>query len=183
MANEGKTRRKELHLSHYRLGERDLDLVLTVGGGSVQGFTADRPKALREVIATCEETYCGTMGVEYMHISGQEQVDWIRARVEGAQRYRFTDEDRWHILHGLVRASSWEKFIATKFQNGKRFGLVGVESYIPALEAAVDRSAEHGLEKTETGVGHRGRMNALYNVVGKDGASMFRDFDPKGTSY
>lgn len=183
MANEGKIRRKELQLSHYELSEQDLDLVLTVGTGSVQNFTSEKPKTLREVITTCEETYCSTMGVEYMHISNQEQVDWIRARIEGAQRHRFTDEEKRHMLHGLVRATSWEKFVATKFPNEKRFGLDGVESYIPALEAAIDRSAEHGVDKIEMGVAHRGRMNMLYNIVSKDGASMFHDFDPKGTSY
>ncbi|BAE56131.1 unnamed protein product [Aspergillus oryzae RIB40] len=182
MANEGKICRKELQLSHYGLSEQDLDLVLTVGTGSVQDFTSEKPKPLWEVIAACEKTYCSTMGIEYMHISNQEQVDWIRARIEGAQRHRFTDEEKRRMLHGLVRATSWEKFVATKFPNEKRFGLDGVESYIPALETAIDRSAEHGVDKIEMGVAHRGRMNMLYNIVGKDGASMFRDFDPKGTS-
>ncbi|QMW25776.1 hypothetical protein G4B84_001021 [Aspergillus flavus NRRL3357] len=181
MANEGKIRRKELQLSRYGLSEQDLDLVLTVGTGSVQDFTSEKPKLLWEVIAACEKTYCSTMGIEY-NISNQEQVDWIRARIEGAQRHRFTDEEKRRMLHGLVRATSWEKFVATKFPNEKRFGLDGVESYIPALETAIDRSAEHGVDKTEMGVAHRGRMNMLYNIVGKDGASMFRDFDPKGTS-
>ncbi|KAE8142651.1 alpha-ketoglutarate dehydrogenase complex subunit Kgd1 [Aspergillus pseudotamarii] len=183
MANEGKIRRKELQMSHYGLGEQDLDLVLTAGTDSMQDFTSEKPKTLREIITACEETYCSTMGVEYMHISNQEQVDWIRARIEGAQRHRFTDEEKRHMLHGLVRATSWEKFIATKFPNEKRFGLDGVESYIPALEAAIDRSAEHGVDKIEMGVAHRGRMNMLYNIVGKDGASIFHDFDPKGTSH
>ncbi|KAF7593828.1 2-oxoglutarate dehydrogenase E1 component [Aspergillus hancockii] len=152
MANECKTRRKELQLSHYGLSKRDLDLVLTVGRGSVQDFTTEKPKTLWDVIAACEETYCGTMGVER------------------------------RMFYGPVRAKSWEKFIAIKFPNEKRVGLDGAETYIPTLEAVVDRSAEHGEEKIEMGVAHRGRMNALYNVVGKNRASMFRDFDPKKTS-
>ncbi|PIG84567.1 alpha-ketoglutarate dehydrogenase complex subunit Kgd1 [Aspergillus arachidicola] len=136
--NEERIRRKELQLSHYGLGEQDLDLVLTVGTGSVQDFTSEKPKTLREVIAACEKTYCSTMGIEYMHISNQEQVDWIRARIEGAQRHQFTDEEKRRMLHGLVRATSWEKFVAAKFPNEKRFRLDGVESYIPALEARLN---------------------------------------------
>ncbi|PYI04626.1 alpha-ketoglutarate dehydrogenase complex subunit Kgd1 [Aspergillus sclerotiicarbonarius CBS 121057] len=182
MSNEGKVRKKELTLEYYGLGEADLEMSIPVAMGA-QEFTAEKGLTLREVIDACEKTYCGTMGVEYMHISDQEQVEWIRKRIEGPERHVFTDEEKRRILDGLVRAAAWEKFLATKFPNEKRFGLDGVESYIPAFEAAVDRCAEHGVEHIEMGVGHRGRMNALYNVVGKDGATIFRDFQAKGATY
>ncbi|GKZ23214.1 2-oxoglutarate dehydrogenase E1 component [Aspergillus brasiliensis] len=179
--NEGKARKKELSMAHYGLGPEDLDTVIPVALGA-QNFTATEGMTLREVITACEGTYCGSMGVEYMHISDQEQVGWIRRRIEGPERHVFTDDEKKRILDGLVRATAWEKFLATKFPNEKRFGLDGVESYIPAFEAAVDRSAELGVEHIEMGVGHRGRMNALYNIVGKGGASMLRDFDSKESS-
>ncbi|KAI2903990.1 hypothetical protein CBS63078_5821 [Aspergillus niger] len=181
MLNEGKAKKKELSMAHYGLGPEDLDMVIPVALGP-QDFTATKSMTLREIISACEETYCGSMGVEYMQISDQEQVDWIRRRFEGPERHVFSNDERRRILDGLVRATAWEKFVATKFPNEKRFGLDGVESYIPAFEAAVDRSAETGIEHIEMGVGHRGRMNALYNIVGKDGASMLRDFDSKETS-
>ncbi|PYH70837.1 2-oxoglutarate dehydrogenase family protein [Aspergillus vadensis CBS 113365] len=181
MLNEGKVRKKELYLSHYGLGPEDLDMIIPVGLGA-QDITATKSMTLREVITICEETYCGSMDVEYMHISDQEQVEWIRRRIEGPERHVFSNDEKKRILDGLVRTTAWEKFLTTKFPNEKRFGLDGVESYIPAFEAAVDRSAENGVEHIEMGVGHRGRMNALYNIVGKDGASMLRDFDSKETS-
>ncbi|KAL3263523.1 hypothetical protein ABHI18_001724 [Aspergillus niger] len=181
MLNVGRARKKELSMAHYGLGPEDLDMVIPVALGP-QDFTATKSMTLREIISACEETYCGSMGVEYMHISDQEQVDWIRRMFEGPERYVFSNDERRRILDGLVRATAWEKFLATKFPNEKRFGLDGVESYIPAFEAAVDRSAENGVEHIEMGVGHRGRMNGLYNIVGKDGASMLRDFDSKEIS-
>jgi 2-oxoglutarate dehydrogenase E1 component len=174
----GYSRPRELELSHYQFKDSDLDLEFDLGPGILPRFkTEERTKMLlRDIIAACERTYCGSYGIEYIHIPDREQCDWLRERVEIPTPYKYSDEERRRILDRLIWGSSFEAFLATKYPNDKRFGLEGGESLIPGMKALIDRSVEYGVQDIVIGMPHRGRLNVLSNVVRKPNESIFSEF-------
>lgn len=136
---------------------------------------------LREIMAKLRSTYCGSIGVEFMHIQDGEQADWIKRRVEESEsKPRFDKQAKLHILERVTAAETFEKFLATKFVGVKRFGLEGGETTIPALDAAIARGAQLGLREVVIGMAHRGRLNMLTNILGKPFTAIFAEF--QGTS-
>ncbi|KAF2137577.1 uncharacterized protein K452DRAFT_235498 [Aplosporella prunicola CBS 121167] len=174
----GYSRPKELELDHYGFTEKDLDQEFTLGPGILPRFkTAEREKmTLREIIAACEKMYCGSYGVEYIHIPDREQCDWLRQRIEVPQPYKYSVDEKRRILDRLIWGSSFESFLATKYPNDKRFGLEGGESLIPGMKALIDRSVDYGVKDIVIGMPHRGRLNVLSNVVRKPNESIFSEF-------
>ncbi|KAL9620684.1 MAG: hypothetical protein Q9160_004820 [Pyrenula sp. 1 TL-2023] len=174
----GYRRPKELELDHYHFTEKDLDQEFTLGPGILPRFVSDSRKTmtLREIIAACEATYCGSFGVEYIHIPDREQCDWIRNRVEVPRAYKYSVDDKRRILDRLIWSSSFENFLATKFPNDKRFGLEGCETLVPGMKALIDRSVDYGVKDIVIGMPHRGRLNVLSNVVRKPNESIFSEF-------
>ena len=169
---------KELELEHYGFTEKDLDKEFTLGPGILPRFETETRKkmTLREIIAACEKIYCGSYGVEYIHIPDRKLCDWIRDRFEVPQPYSYSVDDKRRILDRLIWSSSFEAFLATKFPNDKRFGLEGCESLVPGMKALIDRSVEHGIKDIVIGMPHRGRLNVLSNVVRKPNESIFSEF-------
>ncbi|KAL9106412.1 MAG: hypothetical protein Q9227_008554 [Pyrenula ochraceoflavens] len=169
---------KELELGHYHFTEKDMDKEFALGPGILPRFASDKRKTmtLREIIATCEATYCSSFGVEYIHIPDREQCDWIRDRVEVPRPYRYSIDDKRRILDRLIWSSSFEAFLATKFPNDKRFGLEGCETLVPGMKALIDRSVDYGVKDIVIGMPHRGRLNVLSNVVRKPNESIFSEF-------
>ncbi|KIV99389.1 oxoglutarate dehydrogenase (succinyl-transferring), E1 component [Verruconis gallopava] len=169
---------KELELSHYNFTEKDLDQEFTLGPGILPRFkTETRQKmTLREIIDTCERLYCGSYGVEYIHIPDREQCDWIRERVEIPQPFKYSVDEKRRILDRLIWGTSFEAFLATKYPNDKRFGLEGGEALIPGMKALIDRSVDYGVKDIVIGMPHRGRLNVLSNVVRKPNESIFSEF-------
>ncbi|KAA6410782.1 MAG: oxoglutarate dehydrogenase (succinyl-transferring) E1 component [Lasallia pustulata] len=169
---------KELELDHYQFTEKDLDAEYSLGPGILPRFAADgREKmTLREIIATCERLYCGSYGVEYIHIPDRVQCDWIRNRIEIPQPYKYSVDEKRRILDRLIWSSSFESFLATKYPNDKRFGLEGCETLIPGMKALIDRSVDYGIKDIVIGMPHRGRLNVLSNVVRKPNESIFSEF-------
>ena len=131
---------------------------------------------LREIIAACERIYCGSYGVEYIHIPDKEQCDWIRSRIEIPTPYKYSTDDKRRVLDRLIWSSSFESFLATKYPNDKRFGLEGCETLIPGMKALIDRSVDYGIKDIIIGMPHRGRLNVLSNVVRKPNESIFSEF-------
>jgi 2-oxoglutarate dehydrogenase E1 component len=132
---------------------------------------------LREIIAICKRTYCGHIGVEYMHISDGEQRRWIQERVEGWDKdARFTREGKIAILNKLIEAEGFEKFLDVKYTGTKRFGLDGGESVVPALEQIIKRGGQLGVRDIVIGMPHRGRLNVLASVMGKPHRAIFHEF-------
>jgi 2-oxoglutarate dehydrogenase E1 component len=174
----GYRRPKELELEHYGFTEKDLDSEYSLGPGILPRFkTEGREKmTLREIIAACEKTYCGSFGVEYIHISDREQCDWLRERVEVPQAFKYSVDEKRRILDRLIWSSSFEAFLATKFPNDKRFGLEGAETLVPGMKALIDRSVDYGVKDIIIGMPHRGRLNVLSNVVRKPNESIFSEF-------
>ncbi|OJD40509.1 2-oxoglutarate dehydrogenase e1 component [Diplodia corticola] len=174
----GYSKPKELELEHYNFSEKDLDQEFNLGPGILPRFkTEGREKmTLREIIATCERLYCGSYGVEYIHIPDREQCDWLRQRIEVPQPYKYSVDEKRRILDRLIWGTSFESFLATKYPNDKRFGLEGGESLIPGMKALIDRSVDYGVKDIVIGMPHRGRLNVLSNVVRKPNESIFSEF-------
>ncbi len=163
----------ELELSHHGLSEADLDTVFETG--SLAGV--DMLK-LREIHAIVRATYCGTVGVEYMHITETEEKRWLQHQLETAHgEYRFSDLEKINILQQLTVAEGLEKFLHTRYVGQKRFSLEGGESLIPLLDELVMRAGESGIKEVVIGMAHRGRLNVLVNILGKKPADLFSEFE------
>lgn len=137
--------------------------------------------SLREILAICRASYCGSIGVEFMHIQDPDQKSWIQRRIEGAPWIgAFDTTQKNQILQQLTEAEGFEAFCARKFVGTKRFGLEGGEATIPAVQAAIETAAKQGAKEIVIGMAHRGRLNMLVNVVKKSFTQVFSEF--KGNS-
>jgi len=162
-------------LSLQRLGftEADLDEPTFETGN----FLHDTRLTLRELIDRLQRTYCGNIGVEYLHIQETPQRRWIQSRLEpSCSTPDFDRTARLRILRNILEAETFEKFLHTRFVGQKRFSLEGGETLIAALDALIDRGPEHGIEEIIMGMAHRGRLNVLCNVLGKSFPFLFREF-------
>ena len=162
----------ELDPKNYGFTDADYDHPIFLDGSL--GLTQ---ATLREIMARLQTTYCGHVGVEFMHIQDPAEKAWIQERMEASQSKPVYDTAaKRHLLQRLTAAEGFEKFLATKFVGAKRFGLEGGEAMIPALEAALSRAASLGLREVVVGMAHRGRLNMLTNMLGKSFTAMFSEF-------
>ncbi|BFZ61136.1 2-oxoglutarate dehydrogenase E1 component [Saitoella coloradoensis] len=169
----------ELKLEHYGWTEKDLEKEFTLGPGILPRFARDGGKEkmkLKEIIAACEKIYSGAYGIEYVHIPDRTRCDWIRERVEVPKPYQFSKDEKRRILDRLIWSDSFERFLASKYPNDKRFGLEGGETLIPGMKALIDTSVDQGIRSIVIGMPHRGRLNVLSNVVRKPNESIFSEF-------
>ncbi len=163
----------ELAIEHHGLTLWDLDRefpVGTFGGRDGQVMT------MRAILAMLRGSYCRTIGVEYMHISDNEQRAWIQERFE-RPHVPWPREEHLRILDKLNEAEIFETFLQTKFVGQKRFSLEGAESAIVFLDELCEQAADAGLDEAIIGMPHRGRLNVLANIVGKSYGQIFREFD------
>ncbi|MFC4656511.1 MULTISPECIES: 2-oxoglutarate dehydrogenase E1 component [Rheinheimera] len=167
---------RDLELSHHDLTEADFDSEFNVGsfaGGETSMKLGDLYKAL-------ERTYCGTIGAEYMHIVSTDEKRWIQQRLESVQsQANYSKEQKLQILKNLVAADGLEKYLASKFPGAKRFGLEGGDALVPMLKAMIHRAGEQGAKDCVIGMAHRGRLNTLINVLGKNPSKLFDEFAGK----
>jgi 2-oxoglutarate dehydrogenase E1 component len=149
----------------------DLDREFATGGFGGQKFMP-----LRKILGILRDSYCRTVGIEYMYIQSPEERQWIQERVEvGVQTT--PREEQLRILRKLNSAEAFETFLQTKFVGQKRFSLEGGESVIPILDAVISSAAERGLEEVCIGMPHRGRLNVLANIAGKSYGQIFQEFE------
>ncbi|MFI4988008.1 MAG: 2-oxoglutarate dehydrogenase E1 component [Alphaproteobacteria bacterium] len=161
-------------LDYKSYGFTDADLERPIFINNVLGFET---ASLREIVKRVRETYCGTIGVEYMHIQDADQKLWIQERIEGHNRTEFTSKGKHAILERLTAAEVFERFLDKKFTGTKRFGLDGAETLIPALEQIIKVGGRLGIEEIVIGMPHRGRLNVLANVMSKPFAAIFAEFE------
>ncbi len=162
----------ELKPESYGFEEKDMDRLIFID--NVLGIES---ATLREIIANLKATYCGTIGVQFMHIQDPEQKAWIQKTLENVlNQPDFTDMGKKAILERLVAAEIFERFLGRKYTGTKRFGLEGAESMIPALEQILKRGSKLGLEEVVIGTAHRGRLNVLANFMGKPFEAIFSEF-------
>ena len=162
----------ELDRKTYGFAEEDMERPIFING--VLGLEWAN---LGEIYTILRDTYCGTIGVEFMHIQEPDQKDWIQARIESARNHTdFTARGKRAILDRLIHAETFEKFLDKRYTGTKRFGLDGAESLIPALEQIMKRGGQLGLKEIVIGMPHRGRLNVLANMMGKPYQAIFSEF-------
>ena len=162
----------ELELHNFKFTDADLDREFNAGtaGGGGQ-------KTLREILQILKDTYCRTVGAQYMHIQKFEIRRWLRDRMESTRnRPKFSDEKKRRILKNLIDAEHFEKFLHTSYVGQKRFSLEGGETLIPVLDAIIEGAPKRGIFKIAMGMAHRGRLNVLANIIGKDYKFLFDEF-------
>lgn len=143
------------------------------------GRAGETALPLSEIKNRLEAAYCGKIGVEFMHITSQEQKEWIRQKFENPESRRITPEEQKLTLERLVRSTKFEEFLAKKWVSEKRFGLEGLEMIIPCMKTLIDTLTETGGRSYVIGMPHRGRLNVLANIIRKDLDQIFCQFDPK----
>ncbi len=169
---EGRTVHTELDPRHYGFSDADMDRPIFID--HVLGLEV---ASLREILAILKETYCGSIGVEFMHIQEPEVKAWIQRRIEGVRNQTdFTIKGKRAILERMVESEGFEKFLNVKYTGTKRFGLDGGESAIPALEQIIKRGGQLGIKEIVIGMPHRGRLNVLANVMRKPYQAIFSEF-------
>lgn len=163
----------DLEVESHGLTLWDLDREFATGsfGGSGRRFMK-----LRQILGILRDSYCRTTGIEYMHIMDPEQRRWIQERVE-VPHTKPPREEQLRILLKLNQAEAFETFLQTKFVGQKRFSLEGGETTVPVLDEICEAAAESGLDEVAIGMAHRGRLNVLANIVGKNYSQIFREFE------
>nr|WP_029432753.1 multifunctional oxoglutarate decarboxylase/oxoglutarate dehydrogenase thiamine pyrophosphate-binding subunit/dihydrolipoyllysine-residue succinyltransferase subunit [Blastococcus sp. URHD0036] len=161
----------DLDILQHGLTLWDLDREFPVGG-----FAGERMMALRDILGVLRNSYCRTVGVEYMHITDPEEREWIQKRVE-LKAEKPDREKQKHVLGRLNAAEAFETFLQTKYVGQKRFSLEGGESLIPVLDEVLVASTDYELDEVAIGMPHRGRLNVLANVLGKSYSKIFGEFE------
>jgi len=163
----------EMTLAGNELGEADLDTVFKTGSL----FGVDEVP-LREIIRRLEKTYCGTIGLEYMHIEDRAQKRWIQVQIETSlSTPDFREGRRNRILDRIIASENLEKYLHTRYIGQKRFSLEGGESLIPILDRVIQQSGVTNTREVVIGMAHRGRLNVLTNIFGKMPSDLFDEFE------
>ena len=166
----------DLDLASHGLTKSDLDTVFNAGNLALGKTDA----TLGEMVDAMEATYCASIGVEYMHIVDTKEKRWIQQRLEGTRgQFGFTAEQKKHVLERLTAAEGLEKFLGNKYVGAKRFGVEGGESFIPMVNELIQRAGSVGCKEVVIGMPHRGRLNLLVNIMGKNPADLFGEFEGK----
>ncbi|MBT6093458.1 MAG: 2-oxoglutarate dehydrogenase E1 component, partial [Rhodospirillaceae bacterium] len=162
----------ELDPSTYGFQAKDMDRQVFIN--YVLGLES---ATMREIMAILHETYCGSIGVEFMHIQDPDEKAWIQERIERIHNQpEFTVMGKRAILNRLIETEGFEKYLDKKFTGTKRFGLDGGESLVPAMEQIFKRGSQLGIEEIILGMPHRGRLNVLANVMSKPFQAIFHEF-------
>ena len=164
----------DLDLGFHQLSEADADTVFQVG--SLYYGASDA--TLKDIVTALQRTYCHTVGAEFMHIVDTEQRHWIMSRMESVRSApEFSRDQRIQILRRLIKAEGLEKSLGSKYPGTKRFGLEGGESLIPMMSEAIERIGGYGAKEVVIGMAHRGRLNVLINILGKNPSELFDEFE------
>jgi len=166
--------RQHPELDYHTYGFTDADLDRPIFIDYVLGLET---ATLRQILTVVQATYCGKIGVEFMHIQDPDQKAWIQKRIESIRNQTdFTDRGKRAILERLTEAEGFERFLQLKYTGTKRFGLEGGETVVPALEQILKRGSQLGIERVVLGMSHRGRLNILANFMKKPYRAIFSEF-------
>lgn len=168
----------ELDPGYHGLSDADMATVLDTGM-----FVGLERAPLSQIISALRETYCGNLGIEYMHITDSAKKRWIQEYFEGRRsKPGFTPAKKKRILKQITAAETLEKYLHTKYVGQKRFSLEGGDSLIAAMDELIQRSGELGVQEMVIGMAHRGRLNVLVNTLGKEPKTLFAEFEGKAGS-
>ncbi len=178
--NPVRTRRHyapSLDFENYGLAKEDLEKTFEAGKKVGLGNAK-----LKDIIQMLDQTYCGSVAVEYVYIRNLDEIAWLKTKMEASRNTpSFSKEEKLTILNKLTQAVGFEKFIHKKFPGQKRFSLEGAETLIPALDAVIESGNELGINEFMIGMAHRGRLNVLANIMGKPYYQIFSEFS--GNEY
>ncbi len=165
----------ELDPAFYGLSDADMAMAFNVS------YTEDSPRlSLSEIITRFKQTYCGSIGIEYMHINQTTERHWVLQRFESdLATPRYTKNEKFYILKQITAAETLERYLHTRYVGQKRFSLEGGESTIAGLNTLITLSARAGIEEIVIGMAHRGRLNVLVNTLGKLPRDLFSEFEGK----
>jgi 2-oxoglutarate dehydrogenase E1 component len=167
---------RDLQLSHHELSENDFDREFKVGSLAIGQDTMK----LGELYKTLKTTYCGSIGAEYMHITSTDEKRWVQQRLESVQSQAVLSiKEKEEIFKDLVAADGLEKYLGAKFPGAKRFSLEGGDALVPMLKQLITRAGTQGAKEVVMGMAHRGRLNVLVNVMGKNPTKLFDEFGGK----
>ncbi len=165
----------ELEPVFYDLTESDMDITFSATNTY---FSTAENMTLRQILQALRETYCGSIGAEYMHVTEPIEKRWWQMRLEAVRsKPHFSAEEKKHILDQLTAAEGLERYLHTKYVGQKRFSLEGGESFIASMDELVQRGGVKGVQEIVIGMAHRGRLNVLVNTLGKTPAELFAEFD------
>ena len=164
----------DLDPAFYGFGDADQETVFDTSNT----FFGKNSMSLRELLNALRETYCGTLGVEYMYATDQDEKRWWQQKLESVRsKPNFNAEKKKHILGRLTAAEGLERFLHTKYVGQKRFSLEGGESFIAAMDELIQAAGSQGVQEIVIGMAHRGRLNVLVNTMGKQPKDLFAEFD------
>ena len=164
----------ELEASFYGFNDADQEAVFNTSNT----FFGKESMSLRELTNALRETYCGSIGAEYMYISDQNRKRWWQQKLESIRsKANFSADQKKHILDRVTAAEGLERFLHTKYVGQKRFSLEGGESFIASMDALIQGAGDKGVQEIVIGMAHRGRLNVLVNTLGKMPADLFAEFD------
>ena len=162
----------ELDPATYGFGPQDMEREIFIDG--VLGLET---ATMAQIIEIVRRTYCGTFGIQFMHISNPEEKSWLQERIEGPDKeISFSKEGRLAILQKLIEGEAFEQLIHKRYPGTKRFGIDGAESLLPALEQIIKRGGQLGLKDINFGMPHRGRLNVMASVMQKPYSAIFYEF-------
>ncbi|HNU10417.1 MAG TPA: 2-oxoglutarate dehydrogenase E1 component, partial [Rubrivivax sp.] len=165
----------ELEPAFYDLTESDMDIMFSAANTY---FSKAEHMSLRDILQALRETYCGTIGAEFMHCMDPAEKRWWQERLESIRsKPSYSAEQKTRILERLTSAEGLERYLHTKYVGQKRFSLEGGESFIASMDEVVQRAGEHGVQEIVVGMAHRGRLNVLVNTLGKMPKDLFAEFD------
>ncbi len=165
----------ELDPAFYGLTEADLDQVFSATNTY---FSKATTMTLRDIIKALKDTYCRSIGTEFMHASDPAVKRWVQERLESTlSAPTAAPERKKHILQQLTEAEGLERYLHTKYVGQKRFSLEGGESFIASMDELVNHAGESGVQEIVVGMAHRGRLNMLVNIMGKMPGDLFAEFE------
>ncbi len=165
----------DLEPSYHGFTDAELDLHF-----SASTLDSKETLPLREIIARLQNTYCRSIGVQFMHIDSMNVRHWLQERMERTQnRIQLSRNAQLRILTKLTDAVMFEEFIQRKYTGAKSFSLEGAEGLVPVLDLAIEKAGAQGVDEIVMGMAHRGRLNILANIMGKDPAQIFREYEDK----
>jgi len=166
----------ELDPGFYGFTEADLDTKFNISNTYFGQETA----SLRDLLNMLRDTYCRSIGAEFMYVSDPTEKRWLQEKLESIRSTpTFTAEKKKHILERLTAAEGLERYLHTKYVGAKRFSLEGGESFIASMDEVIRRAGEQGVQEIVIGMAHRGRLNVLVNTLGKAPSELFEEFEGK----
>jgi 2-oxoglutarate dehydrogenase E1 component len=166
----------ELNPAFYGFTDADMDIVFNTSNT----FFGKSDMSLRDLLQALRETYCGTIGAEYMFIADQTIKKWWQEKLESIRSTPFFNvEDKRQILDRVTAAEGLERYLSAKYVGQKRFSLEGGESFIACMDELIRDAGGRGVQEIVIGMAHRGRLNVLVNVLGKMPKDLFAEFEHK----